>query len=494
MFQLDDRRFNRLALLGVAAGFLLLLVALISAIFVFSLNQRSVDAVRQTYSVVGQLSLLEIQLERAENGRRGYLLARSDYRRQVYEENSRLVPATMAELEGLVAQVPDQKARAARVRPLIDAQLAELRRSMQLADSNRAEALAKFQAASAATTLRQIRALTGQMREASYGRLKERSDREKTTLRWMQAVLALTGLLLLAVGAASFWLVRRYTRDLTSARDRLHLLNTNLEAAVRERTTDLQRANDEIQRFAYIVSHDLRSPLVNILGFTGELEAASKSIGKLVEKADAEAPQLVSDDARMAREDLPEAITFIRSSAQKMDRLINAILKISREGRRTLAPERLEMDTIAGEVINSLSHRAVELGASIEVEGKLPDIVSDRIAVEQILSNLTENALKYLQTGRPGVIRIRGARRGGLVEYDVADNGRGIAPADHERVFELFRRAGSQDQPGEGIGLAHVRALAYRLGGMVTVESTLGEGSTFRLSLPPNYISQEGGQ
>ena len=111
-----------------------------------------------------------------------------------------------------------------------------------------------------------------------------------------------------------------------------------------ERTADLQRANDEIQRFAYIVSHDLRSPLVNVMGFTAELEAATKPLADLVDRIEAEQPDLLTKEAALAaREDLPEAAASSASSTQKMDRLINAILKLSREGRRVLTPEPIDL-------------------------------------------------------------------------------------------------------------------------------------------------------
>ena len=114
-----------------------------------------------------------------------------------------------------------------------------------------------------------------------------------------------------------------------------------------ERTADLTRANDEIQRFAYIVSHDLRSPLVNVMGFTAELETATGQLRALVDRAEAEAPHLLaSDDAAAAREDLPEAIGFIRTSTQKMDRLINAILQLSRQGRRVLMPAPVDVASV----------------------------------------------------------------------------------------------------------------------------------------------------
>ena len=108
-----------------------------------------------------------------------------------------------------------------------------------------------------------------------------------------------------------------------------------------------------------------------------------------------------------------------------------------------------------------------------------------------MLQNLIENALKYLSPKRAGEITVEGKRSAGMVQIDVIDNGRGIAPADHERIFDLFRRAGTQDQKGEGIGLANVRALAYRLGGTIDVESDLDQGARFRLSLPTEFIVQD---
>jgi signal transduction histidine kinase len=132
----------------------------------------------------------------------------------------------------------------------------------------------------------------------------------------------------------------------------------------------------------------------------------------------------------------------------------------------------------------------VERGAEILIEAPLPNISSDRLAVEQVFSNLIENALKYAKPGRPGRIVVRGRSTATGCTFEIEDNGRGIAPSDHERIFELFRRSGSQDQPGEGIGLAHVRALIYRLGGSITLDSELDRGSTFRISLPRNLLRE----
>jgi signal transduction histidine kinase len=275
------------------------------------------------------------------------------------------------------------------------------------------------------------------------------------------------------------------TLQLERARDALHAANANLEDAVAARTAELQAANDEIQRFAYIVSHDLRAPLVNVMGFTSELEVAQGEIERLCREVAERAPELVDAELRAAVErDLPEAIGFIRSSTVKMDRLISAILKLSREGRRTLQPERVELGELLDGIAGSMAHQLDAAGAELvlEAEGSLE---SDRLALEQVFGNLLENAVKYLDPARPGRILVRSRPLGeAMVEVEVLDNGRGIEPKDHERIFDLFRRAGAQDRPGEGIGLAHVRALVRRLGGRIALESTPGRGTAFRVALP----------
>jgi signal transduction histidine kinase len=489
--QLSDRRFNRLALLGITSGFALLLAALAAVVTSFGAYQHSSQLVRHTYDVVDALSLLDVQLERAESGRRAYLLSPNVYRLQVYRDNIRLAPQTVNRIASMTSDNPVQVANVARLRNEVRLQLADLQSSMALVGSGRTTlAQAEFAAASPNSIIRDIRAITDQMRQTELSLLTERSERLGRTLATMQGLLVATGIMLLLVGGGSFWLVRRYTIDLTRTRDRLHELNTDLEGAVQERTAELQRANEEIQRFAYIVSHDLRSPLVNVMGFTAELEETNKTLAEIMDRAEQEAPQIVTDAMRHARQDLPEAIGFIRSSTQKMDRLINAILKLSREGRRTLTPELLPMDRLLAEVAAAMEHRTADAGATIEIETPLPNLVGDRLAIEQIFSNLLDNAVKYVDPERAGRVTVRGQVARGRVIYEVQDNGRGIDPRDHERVFDLFRRSGPQTQPGEGIGLAHVRALIHRLGATIDLESTLGQGTTFRLSFPETFLDQ----
>jgi signal transduction histidine kinase len=241
----------------------------------------------------------------------------------------------------------------------------------------------------------------------------------------------------------------------------------------------------------------LRSPLVNIMGFTSELEELRGDIFRriatlsnsqpIVPDANGELPEpALEEQDKQLSTDFTEALGFIKSSIAKMDRLISAILNLTREGRREFQPVLIETRELIEGIASTVAHQAAEADAQIRVE-PLPDIVSDRLALEQIFSNLIDNALKYLKAGVPGDILIRGRTKLGFAIFEVIDNGRGIDPKDHQRIFDLFRRAGTQDKPGQGIGLAHVRALVRRLGGTMSVASELHRGSAFTITLPAKW-------
>ena len=140
-------------------------------------------------------------------------------------------------------------------------------------------------------------------------------------------------------------------------------------------------------------------------------------------------------------DDFSEALGFIRTSIDKMDRLITAILTLTREGRREFRPESVDVRELISNIAATVAHQATEANAKIHVDA-VPNVVSDRLALEQIFSNLIDNALKYLKPGAPGAIAIKGRRKLGYVIYEVSDNGRGIDPKDQQRIFDLFRRAG----------------------------------------------------
>jgi len=485
---LSERQFNRLVLAFMSLGFLALIAAGVTTGALMLRSQQHTEWVKHSYEVERQINLIRLHLERMETSRRGFLIRPNNDFRLVFARGARALGPDIDMLEALTADNPRQRADIAKLRTQTEQMIVAAKASVALIDQGkRSEALERFDSDGSVDQVRAIRRITERMMAVEGQLLRQRDAEQRESVRTFFAALGVLAVLLVVVGISSLVVIRRYTAELSASRSELRALNESLEDAVEERTADLKRANDEIQRFAYIVSHDLRSPLVNVLGFTAELDAALKPLDALITRAEEAAPEIVDEEARAAvREDVPEAIGFIRSSTQKMDRLINAILKLSREGRRTIAPEPLDMTALAQGVADTLQHRVAEIGAEIRV-APLPGIVSDRLAIEQILSNLVENAVKYLKPGRPGRIEIRGMRTSQRAIFEVQDNGRGIDPKDHDRIFDLFRRSGVQDQPGEGIGLAHVRALTHRLGGTIDCSSALDQGAIFRLSFPLSY-------
>jgi PAS domain S-box-containing protein len=256
------------------------------------------------------------------------------------------------------------------------------------------------------------------------------------------------------------------------------------EQQLRSSAAELEQSNAELRSFAYIISHDLRAPLVNIKGFSSELNDSMRELGALFAAFSDRLPE--KDRSRVAElfeQDVPEALDFINGSVLRMDRLISAILKLSRLGHRELKGEPLQLREIVEAILKSMSHQLEERHSTVSV-GELPDLHSDRIALEQIIGNLLDNAVKYLDPERTGELVISGSGCATGVTIQIRDNGRGIAREDLAKIFEIFRRAGRQDVQGEGMGLTYVKALVRKLHGQIWCLSEPGVGSTFSFSIP----------
>ena len=483
-------------ILLLAAGFLVLVA--ISASSVIFVNKARQDSrlVVHTVEVENQINALLLEIRRAESAARGYLLTLGPEFLSDHDSAVATIIPAVEKLAQSTADNPTQVENAKKLRLAIERRLDQFAREMNFVKQNQpAGAVALVRQAAAENTSGAIRELAFAMRAEEERLFAARNMAADRSQRIASIVTIAGSALVIALAAISIFLVRRSARARDAAEALLRDNNLNLEATVDERTADLREANNEIQRFAYIVSHDLRSPLVNIMGFTSELDELRADIFRRIAAlahaagdapvpviaADAE-PALEGADKQLSQ-DFSEALAFIKSSIAKMDRLISAILNLTREGRREFEPVRIDTRELIEAIVTTMAHQAAEAEAQIRIE-PLPDIVSDRLALEQIFSNLIDNALKYLKPGVPGDITVRGRTKLGFAIFEIADNGRGIDPKDHQRIFDLFRRAGTQDRPGQGIGLAHVRALVRRLGGTMSVQSELNNGSTFTITLP----------
>jgi signal transduction histidine kinase len=485
-----------LQILLLTAGFVVLVA--ISVACVLFVNEAREDSgwVVHTVEVENQTNALLLEIRRAESAARGYLLTSGPEFLREHEGAVAQIHPDLDKLTGMIGDNPAQRENIRKMRAAIDTRLGQFAQEMEFVkqgEQNKATAL--VQEAAAGDTSTTIRDVGEAMRQEESNLLALRTVNADNSQKMASSVTIAGSALVIALAGISIFLVRRESRARDAAESRLRDSNVNLEVTVDERTADLREANEEIQRFAYIVSHDLRSPLVNIMGFTSELEELRNSIfrriaalGHAVAAAavpvvpvDAE-PALEGQDKQLS-DDFTEALGFIKSSIAKMDRLISAILNLTREGKREFDPVRIDMRELIEAIIATLAHQADEAKAEIRV-APLPDIVSDRLALEQIFSNIIDNAIKYLKPGVAGEIAIRGRTKLGFAVFEITDNGRGIDTKDHQRIFDLFRRAGTQDRPGQGIGLAHVRALVRRLGGTMSVSSELNQGSTFTITLP----------
>jgi signal transduction histidine kinase len=225
---------------------------------------------------------------------------------------------------------------------------------------------------------------------------------------------------------------------------------------------DLQEKNAELDTFVYSVSHDLKAPLVTIQGMAG----------LLLEEYQRELP--------------PDAARYlgrIQANTQQMERLIVDLLALSRIGREARSPAAVKLADVLDDVAAELAAPIRERGISL-VLGDLPTIWGIRTQVEQVLRNLVGNAVKYLGDGGSGRIEVGAADQGAFVECYVRDNGIGIDPAYHERIFEVFQRLKEIEVEGTGVGLAIVKKIVHSAGGRIWVESAKGQGATFRFTWP----------
>ncbi len=263
---------------------------------------------------------------------------------------------------------------------------------------------------------------------------------------------------------------------------------TNLkqsEAELARLNAILKNKNEELEQVVYVASHDLRSPLVNIDGYSKELEYGIEDLrSSLISKS---SDISLADVTTILNEDIPEALKFIRTSTAKMDTLLAGLLRLSRSGRSALKIQSLDMNEMISKVIDSTEFQIKETNVEVSVED-LPPCHCDAIQVDQIFTNLLTNALKCLEPNRPGIIKITGNVVDDQSVYCVEDNGIGIDVNHIDKIFEIFHQLDPAKNKGEGLGLTIVKRVLGRLDGSVHVESELGIGSRFYVSLPKSKL------
>ncbi len=225
----------------------------------------------------------------------------------------------------------------------------------------------------------------------------------------------------------------------------------------------LQQSNEELERFAYICSHDMQEPVRMMNSYAGLLE--ERCAEKLDEKSE-------------------KYLKFILGNAQRMQKMIQDILTFSRVGREEVKVEEIDCNEIAREVLTEFESIAAEKGATIRC-GELPSLQASPTLLRVLFQNLIGNALKFQDGSKPPEIIIEAQREAAAWRFEIRDNGIGIDPQFHGRIFTIFQRLHrKEDYPGTGIGLSTCRKFIRLCGGEIDFESAPGRGTTFFFTLP----------
>src|SRR6478672_2921626 len=489
--RLSKRITARMALVG---GLIALLLGAAFVLLVFAVaKQRDAGklALRSQEAITAGTELEKTVIS-LENGLRGYVASGRDRQLEPWNAGLKAYPAQVKKLERLVSDVPSQQAQVRAIKGQID-------------DYVNLWATPLLRLARQRLEVAQSVAITGtgrvridQLRQ-SFARLfaqeqalaiKRERSAENTSSRAIAAGWSGLVLLILLAAAASFYLrrsvvqpvltvaqaSRRLAEGDMSARvppvrddeigDLARAFNSmadSLEAssdALAERSRELERSNRELEQFASVTSHDLQAPLATISMYAQLLE------------------QRHAEDLNGGQ----QLVDGINAATVKARTLIRDLLEYSRAGRGELLNEPVEMRDVLTEALEMLAGPIEQSGADVTVE-ELPVILGDPRKLRQVFLNLISNALKFAE-GIP-VVRVSAEVQGNTAIFAVTDNGIGMDPNQAERIFQPFARLhGEDDYPGTGIGLAVCERIIEQHGGRIWAQSTPGQGSTFRFTLP----------
>ena len=311
-------------------------------------------------------------MQTAESSQRGFLFTGNEIYLASYGPAKTLAERQLAAVNRMLASYDGVNASLQRLTTVINEKFAEMDQTIALKrDYRDADALALVRTNRGKALMDEANVFFAGIISATDERLTTGVAEQKANATLLRLFSIISGIVIVIVIGIAAVTVVRYTRELRRARTEVSVLNAGLEQRVEARTADLAHANAEIQRFVQIISHDLRAPLVSIVGFTGELQDGLGSLRLLVDRSGAgsgaDDPEL--QEARAAATELlPEAIGYIRSSTDKMERLISAVLKLAREGRRPLKAEPIDLREIVTGGAAAIQHQLSEADGKIDID------------------------------------------------------------------------------------------------------------------------------
>ncbi len=475
-------------------GYVCALLILLEGVgIVWNLNaQRSAQAANDKSRMLRRTMVhTQLAIVDMETGERGYLLTGDESYLEPYVSGQRRLAEGALALQTLTAGNAVQHARVAALAELAEAKSEELRASIALYRSG-GDSVAFVRTHQGKLLMDQIRqmsadflSLESEAFETSASRFHRISD--------VTMVISCVGTLLafFLAAAGTLW-TRQAVADTYAAKmeseARAAELRVKAESLKSQEVIQAQQLRDQqklsfeltevnvalalsnrdLEQFSYVASHDLKAPLRGIANLSSWIE---DDLGGAV-----------TEDAR-------RQFALLRGRVQRLEALINGIAEYSRAGREFGHVENVDVETLLKEVCDLAAPSA---DVEIVIATSMPTVWTNKTPLQQIFSNLISNAMKHA-TPHHGRITIRSDRDSGVWRFRVSDNGPGIDPAFHERIFELFQTLDSKDRvEGSGIGLALVKKLVERYGGEVHVESALGAGASFSFTWPKIFPAQPG--
>lgn len=469
-------------------------IALVANAVVASYNVGRVlqneQIILHTRNVQSGLAQILSDLKDAESGQRGYVITGDPVYLTPFLMAREELPGRQQQLRELISDNPAQVSRFGRIEQLIQERIKILNESVRLVEKQQQPAaFNSIKSGRGLAVMTELRSGIEEMIAAEATLLEDRSKRSRIQFQTTLVTLVIgTTISLAVVGLAYFVVGRELARRMNAERD-VRAINDRLEATVNERTNalvqtsnELLRSNQELEKFAYIASHDLQEPLRKIQAFGDRLKKSS-------------------GDA------LPEAsrdyIERMQASATRMRTLISDLLTYSRVSTQNQSLRQVKLFEVVEGVKSDLEVRIEECYGRIEVD-PLPTVWADPMQMRQLFQNLLSNSLKFRRADVPPVIRIqsRPLAEAFAAEHSsagtpgwrivVTDNGIGFEAQYAERIFELFQRLhGRGEYEGTGIGLSICRKIVERHGGRISANGQPGVGTEFVIDLPDSTSQTE---
>lgn len=251
----------------------------------------------------------------------------------------------------------------------------------------------------------------------------------------------------------------------------------------------IKEKNKELENYIYVASHDLRSPLVNIQGFSNRLQKQISELTKIIAELNV-STKIATEFSKITTDDIPKSLSFILNNVSKMDTLINGLLQVSRTGRIVMNPTILDMNKLFKSILTIFDYQLKEIDANV-IEHELDDCFGDTNQLNQLFSNIIGNAIKYRDKHRKLTLEISSQAKYNKVIYSIKDNGIGINERHLQKIWDVFYRVdASAAEAGEGLGLSLAKRIVDKHKGKLWAESVEGKGSTFYIELHKNKFEE----